>query len=1205
MGSGWLEASWVAWACPQQYHHHVGRSPVADCRNPVTARAEVSNSILGLICAGSVLIAVLLTGCSFLQSSDRQHPEAETVIPLAKTVPSPPSTARPTVSPIPTNTSTPQPTATPTFTTPYTPALEPAATSTSTPTSTPSLQLRPAVATSLPHTSTPTATITPVAESIATTVVATATPTSTAAPTSTPAPSVRLVLQAEGTVAGYWSDGTANVDILVSLRNEGNLRAERSQPIAVTCRHGDEVISGCGLAAAVTLANGIGPTDTTLSFRVPMGNVSFEISYDGRKTEIFNIEVPERIVGVNRDVWECFSDTSKVDTFWEEDEGVGCAGWSTDRIQKWDHESPLRVSVSGGHGFVAEFKDALQYVASTLDLQFELVDPEQVVDIRAYVGLTVPEAVSRDVACFTEAFGCAENSIHNGEVVRSRIVVYNLWPHLGTEFGEFDAKKRKLLRHAMIHEVIHALSTMSHRTEVLSIMNSEAHESAKLNPMDEALLRLHSHELVKPGMRMEEIEGLIVFEDQLLDAQSVRSQIEAWTLLSNAYTTLREATTVDFKVRSSLPNCSKELPWSDYEVGNLISGSPFFGWSRIGNDEIQAYGIRAQFDESEYWRRMDAGWEQVDVDTFSNTVPGWRGELSDPHYMLEAILNYANWAVVEVSENPDGWATLQIRLEMTGVADGLAAESVDVAIVINQETYSISEYSMNWTLNDAACETYLIEAREGRYGIGFAFPDEIRQNSNLVENCEIEHLGILEGFTRRYGHWARECQQGSIEDGYVRPYGFELKDWMLVRFDLSSPDETSFKLLNVTATGQTEVELSSTGFLPGGQYCKEGQTWSWAHSLLPPGEYIVGAITDNRAMPRSFELTVTVQPATPPPLRFKAVSVGELQSCGLLTDGTPLCWGRRSVEGVGTDTPQGEFVSISRGGHTCALRGDGTPVCWDFAEEGEHTCRESENGDIYCRLDGQGVPSATTSDRNGGTTASRTISIIAGYYDQTPPANQRFKAISVGWTHSCALQEDGTPVCWGSNQYGKASPPPGEKFTAISSGTGHTCAIRLDGTTLCWGHGENQKTAVPEDESLVDVSSGEEHTCGLRGDGAAVCWGDGGNSTCMVTPGQFYSCHTEWSPDPTPQSPPEGERFALLSNDSPHCGLRMDGTSVCWTKYVDSGLTSPPEGERFTSISASTTHACGLREDGGVVCWGQDWLGQSSSPDGNMWVETP
>ncbi len=936
-----------------------------------------------------------------------------------------------------------------------------------------------------------------------------------------------------------------------------------------------------------------------------MGDVSFEISYEGRDTEVLNIEVPERIVGVNRDVWECFSDTSKVDTFWEEDEGIGCAGWSTDRILKWDKESPLRVAVSGSHGFAAEFKDAFHYVASTLDLQYEVVDPEQAVDIRAYVGLTIPEAVSRKVACFTEAFGCAEYNVWQDEIVRSKIVVYNLWPHLATDFGEFDAKERKLLRHAMIHEIVHAFSTMRHRTDVLSIMNSEAHDSARLNPMDEALLQLHSHELVKPRMKMEEIERLIVFEDQLLDPQSAHSQIEAWTLLSNAYTELRKATTVGFKVQSSLPDCSEELHWSVYEVGNLTSHSPYFGWSRIGNDEIQAYGLRAHFDESEHWRKSRSGWEVVDGGTFSTIVQGWRGDLSDPHYMLETILKYANWADIDVSHSADGWATFRIGLEMTGAANDPAGERVDIAIVIDKETYSISEYSMDWTLNDSTCGTYIVEAQEGRYGINFSFPHEVRQSSSLIENCEFESLGILDGYTRRYGHWARECQQGNPEDSYVRPYGFSLKDWSFVRFDLSSPDETSFKLLKVDDTGFTEVELSSSGVVLTGPYCEEGQQRSWAHIVLPPGEYIVEAHTHNRTMPGSFTFWVTSQSTPPPPLRFKSVSVGTFQTCGLLTDGTPLCWGMRNVEGGGSEAPPGEFTSISRGRHTCAIRTDGTPVCWDFVDEGKHTCQAKEDGSIFCRLDGQAIPSPTTSDRDGGTTATRTITIIRGYYDQTPPLGQKLKAISVGWSHACALQEDGTPVCWGSNQDGKASPPPGEKFTAISSGAGHTCALRIDGTATCWGYRSDPAIAAPQDETFVAISAGSEHSCGLREDGVVVCWGDGGNQTCTLRSSLIYGCHYDWSPDPVPQSPPEDERLVSLSNDDAHCGLRADGTPVCWTKYVDSGLTSPPEGERFTTISASPKHACALREDGEVVCWGRDWLGQASPPDGTMWTEIP
>ena len=51
----------------------------------------------------------------------------------------------------------------------------------------------------------------------------------------------------------------------------------------------------------------------------------------------------------------------------------------------------------------------------------------------------------------------------------------------------------------------------------------------------------------------------------------------------------------------------------------------------------------------------------------------------------------------------------------------------------------------------------------------------------------------------------------------------------------------------------------------------------------------------------------------------------------------------------------------------------------------------------------------------------------------------RFTAISSGSNHTCALRDDSSPVCWGSDEHGQASPPKSEHFTAISSGTYHSC----------------------------------------------------------------------------------------------------------------------------------------------------------------------
>ena len=50
-------------------------------------------------------------------------------------------------------------------------------------------------------------------------------------------------------------------------------------------------------------------------------------------------------------------------------------------------------------------------------------------------------------------------------------------------------------------------------------------------------------------------------------------------------------------------------------------------------------------------------------------------------------------------------------------------------------------------------------------------------------------------------------------------------------------------------------------------------------------------------------------------------------------------------------------------------------------------------------------------------------------------------AISSGWNYTCALRKDGSPVCWGDNEYGQAAPPSGERFVAISARFFHTCAL--------------------------------------------------------------------------------------------------------------------------------------------------------------------
>jgi E3 ubiquitin-protein ligase HERC3 len=146
-----------------------------------------------------------------------------------------------------------------------------------------------------------------------------------------------------------------------------------------------------------------------------------------------------------------------------------------------------------------------------------------------------------------------------------------------------------------------------------------------------------------------------------------------------------------------------------------------------------------------------------------------------------------------------------------------------------------------------------------------------------------------------------------------------------------------------------------------------------------------------------------------------------------------------------------------------------------------------------------------------------------------------YKAISVhvGNTHVCAILSDSTIKCWGANAYrqlglgntnGFGSSPThmgdalptvnlgNNTVHALSLGFSHTCAILDDGTVKCWGFKDyigigdlliNPGTTAASMASLPTVNlgnvsaarsivSGYFHTC-VSFDAGIKCWGLGSN----------------------------------------------------------------------------------------------------------------
>ena len=243
------------------------------------------------------------------------------------------------------------PTQTPTLT--HTPAAKvivskEASTQTSTP-----APLVTSTSTALP-TLAPISTATPVP-----TATATVAPTST--PTATPVPDKLLVLDAEATVEGYWSDGTTDIDLELTLRNEGSLALVGNQHIVVKCTLDDSALEGCDADTEIALPDGFGPVASNLTLRVPMGLVKLDIDYSGDAPHIVHLNVPERILGVDRDTWACYSDRSVSNN----SEGFnGCYGWYEPTVEKvaqrlhrkglGDGKRQLHQGVQGNSGRTVE-----------------------------------------------------------------------------------------------------------------------------------------------------------------------------------------------------------------------------------------------------------------------------------------------------------------------------------------------------------------------------------------------------------------------------------------------------------------------------------------------------------------------------------------------------------------------------------------------------------------------------------------------------------------------------------------------------------------------------------------------------------------------------------------------------------------------------------------------------------------------------------
>jgi alpha-tubulin suppressor-like RCC1 family protein len=230
----------------------------------------------------------------------------------------------------------------------------------------------------------------------------------------------------------------------------------------------------------------------------------------------------------------------------------------------------------------------------------------------------------------------------------------------------------------------------------------------------------------------------------------------------------------------------------------------------------------------------------------------------------------------------------------------------------------------------------------------------------------------------------------------------------------------------------------------------------------------------------------------------------------------------------------------------------------------------------------------------------------------------RFRALSVGAVHACAIADDRAVHCWGDNssgQLGDVEPRTGSVqvastlgFADVSAGADHSCAIRTDGALFCWGNnnrgqlgtGTKQASSLPLRVStnlrFASVSAGEGRTCARTLTGTVFCWG----SVWLYREGGLEYSRDQAVPASVPGA---GAMTAVSVGTFSTCATDAKGVIHCWEANpfgqlgngTTEGSTTPlpvASDERFVSVSAGIIQTCAVAVSGIGYCWGNDSFGQ-------------
>jgi alpha-tubulin suppressor-like RCC1 family protein len=294
------------------------------------------------------------------------------------------------------------------------------------------------------------------------------------------------------------------------------------------------------------------------------------------------------------------------------------------------------------------------------------------------------------------------------------------------------------------------------------------------------------------------------------------------------------------------------------------------------------------------------------------------------------------------------------------------------------------------------------------------------------------------------------------------------------------------------------------------------------------------------------------------------------------------------------------FSQVSGGGyHTCGLTADGLAWCWGYNESGQ-LGDGTDTGPEHC--------------------AGAVGPFACGTRPAAVQGGRRFRQLSAGQFHTCAVTVDYRAYCWGGNpgalgdgttidRLAPVAVAGGHRFRTVDAGDAHTCGISYpDNTVWCWGvnasgqlgDGTTTQRLVPVavlgGRRFHRVSAGGSHTCGVTTAGPAFCWGSNRY-------GQIGDS-TEVARRTGPSRVAVRSDFRDIDAGTYHtCAVTASQRAWCWGNgrngQIGNGKTylsfwprAVAGGIAFTRVGTGVFFSCGEAASNQLYCWGSNSFGQ-------------